>query len=118
MDDITLNTPDRRRHQRTQLQMTLGCVRLDPDGGELRDTLHMANISRSGIGAICERMFYPGQRIVLQLPLMDGSGRRSIYASVMRCTPGNEGYNVGLEFQGVAAGAWYGSQAQTVAAAA
>jgi hypothetical protein len=64
---------DRRRHARTRLAMTLGCIRLDPDGGDVVDSLHMTDISLGGLGAYCNRPYYPGQRIVLSLPL---SGER------------------------------------------
>lgn len=99
---------ERRRHPRTQLQMTLTCIRLDPDGGDVLDTLHMVDISRSGLGAISDRPYYPGQRIVLCLPLSPNGGRRNIYARVVRCRQDQEGYRIGLQFDSTSMAAWYG----------
>jgi c-di-GMP-binding flagellar brake protein YcgR len=86
--------------------MSLRCVRLDPDCGDVVDTLHMVDISRGGMGAICQRPFYPGQRIVLCLPQAEGNGRRNIYASVVRTRLTDETYHVGLEFDRTPAAAW------------
>jgi hypothetical protein len=117
MDGRKVNLTEKRRHPRTQLQMTLRCIRLDPDCGEVVDTLHMVDISRCGMGAICDRTFYPGQRIVLCLPMTDKSGRRSIYATVVRCRQGHEGHAVGLEFDSVSSGARSGVAMVEAAAA-
>jgi len=116
MDREHNSVAERRRHPRTALRMSLRCVRLDPDGGDVMDTLHMTDISRSGMGAICGRPFYPGQRIVLCLPRSDGNGRRNIYASVIRSRPGEDGYSVGLEFDRASAATWYGARTAAVAA--
>ena len=104
MDERQIGPTERRRHPRTQLQMTLRCIRLDPDCGEVTDTLHMLDISRGGMGAVCDRAFYPGQRIVLCVPLTEKSGRRNIYATVIRCRQSQEGYAVGMEFDNVSFG--------------
>ncbi len=111
-------TVEKRRHQRTNLQMTLRGIRLDPDGGDPVDTLHMVDISRSGLGAYSDRAFYPGQRIVLCLPLSNNSGRRNIYATIVRCRQAEEGYRVGLEFDTASLGAssGYGYATQVAAA--
>ncbi|MDY6913526.1 MAG: PilZ domain-containing protein [Planctomycetota bacterium] len=97
---------ERRRHPRTQLQIAVNSIRLDPDGGDVTDTLHMVDISRNGMGAVCDRSFYPGQRLVLCLPLSPAKGRRNIYARVVRCRPREDGYHVGLQFDLSALGAW------------
>ena len=89
---------ERRRHSRMQLQMTVDCVRLDPDGGDVNDRLHLIDISRGGLGAVCDRPHYPGQRVMLSLPLSEVGGQRNIYASVVRCRQREDGYHVGLEF--------------------
>ena len=96
MDEISQT--ERRRHPRTQVQMALRCIRLDPDGGDVVDCLRMMDISRGGMGASCDRAYYPGQRIVLSLPLPADGGRRSIYATIIRCRPSQENYHVGFEF--------------------
>ena len=89
----TVRPLERRRHPRTPLKMNLSGIRLDPDGGDVVDTLHMLDISRSGMGVTCARPFYPGQRIVLCLPLSPDRGGRNINAN-----PCEAGYHVGLEF--------------------
>ena len=99
---------ERRRHPRTRLAMTLGCIRLDPDGGDVVDAIRMTDISRSGLGARCTRPYYPGQRIVLNLPLPSSGGRRNVYATIVRCCQAADQYIVGLEFDAPYAGATYG----------
>ena len=106
MNGQTILPAERRRHPRTMVRMSLPCVRLDPDGGDVLDTLHMIDISRSGMGAVCDRAFYPGQRIMLCLPQTQGTGRRNVYASVIRSRTGDQGYRVGLEFDRSAAATW------------
>jgi len=97
---------ERRRHARMPQSVRLWSIRLDPEGGDVVDTLHMVDISRSGIGALAERAFYPGQRIVLSLPMPQDGGRKNIYASIVRCRQSDQGYRVGLEFDTVSVGAW------------
>jgi hypothetical protein len=106
---------ERRRHARTQLQMTLKGIRLDPDGGDPVETLHMTDISRGGMGCYADRPFYPGQRIVLCLPLSGQQGRRNVYATVVRCRQGDDGYRVGLEFDNASVGTRYGAAAVAAA---
>ena len=101
----TTTTTERRRHRRTQLQMTIRSIRLDPDAGDPLDTLHMVDISRGGLGAYVDRPFYPGQRVVLCLPLSNNGGRRNIYATAVRCRPEEDGYRVGLAFDTASMGA-------------
>lgn len=107
---------ERRRHPRTQLSMSADCIRLDPDGGDVTDRVDVVNISRSGIGIIGSRPFYPGQRVVLCLPRTNTGGSRNIYASVVRCRHRTEGYHIGLEFDPTAIAARAGSEPQYAAA--
>ena len=116
MNTYTATSTERRRHPRTALRMSLRCIRLDPDGGDVSDSLDMTDISRSGMGAICERAFYPGQRILLNLPAGQDRGRRNIYAAVVRSQPVREGHRVGLEFDRASAAAWYSAPFSAVAA--
>lgn len=109
---------DRRRHPRTRLSMTLGCIRLDPDGGDVVDSLRMTDISRGGLGATCGRPYYPGQRIVLSLPLPSNAGRRNVYASIVRCRKVDGSYNVGFQFDAPYVGSSYASAAAMAVAAA
>ena len=104
--DTATSLLERRRHPRTQLAMSVNCIRLDPDGGDVADRIHVVDISRRGMGAICDRAFYPGQRVVLCMPLTEQAGGRSIAATVVRCRQRNEGYRIGFEFDaGTVAGA-------------
>ncbi len=110
---------EKRRHPRTMVQMNLRGIRLDPEGGDVLNDLHMTNISRSGMGVVCDRPFYPGQRVVLCLPLSNVSGRRNLYATVRRCHVDSETerYRVGLEFDRSSEHAYYGDvSARTMAA--
>ncbi len=96
------NQPQERRfHSRTQIQMRLDCIRLDPDGEDIVDSLETLDISNSGIGAISQHRFYPGQRVLICLPLTSVGGRRNVYASVVRCRQERDGYNVGLKFDSI-----------------
>ena len=117
MSRISSMPVERRRHTRTNLQMTIRSVRLDPDCGDVIDCLHMQNISRSGLGAVTDRAFYPGQRVILSLPIVPGMARKNVYARVVRCRRNRQAYDVGLEFETLSAGAWCGVGASTVAAA-
>ena len=101
-----ISVMERRRHPRTQLNMSVNCIRLDPDGGDILDRIHVVNISRSGLGAVSDRPFYPGQRIVLNMPRSEDNGKRSFYATIVRCRQRSEGYRIGLEFDNTAIGAW------------
>lgn len=114
-DTITLPV-ERRRHTRTNLQMTLRSIRLDPDCGDVVDCLHMQNISRSGLGVISDRAFYAGQRVVLCLSVPNGGGRKNVYARVVRCQRYQQAYAVGLEFETFALGAWCGVSGNVAAA--
>jgi len=84
--------------------MKLQCIRLDPDGGDVVDFLETIDISRGGLGAMCDRPFYPGQRILICLPLTSMGGRRNIYATVVRCRQEEQGYSVGVEFDAASMG--------------
>jgi hypothetical protein len=97
---------ERRRHPRTMVQMMLRGVRMDPEEGDIIDSLRMVDISRGGMGAYVQKPAYPGQRFVLCLPLSDAGGRRNVYATVMRCRQTTEGCRVGLKFDNLAAGSW------------
>ncbi len=97
---------ERRRHPRTEVHMTLRGIRLDPEGGDVVDDLHMVDISRGGMGAISDRPYYPGQRLVLCVPLSNDGGQRTIYATVVRCRQGDDGYHLGMTFDSICVGAW------------
>lgn len=116
MHTVRYSLPERRRHPRTRLQMLLHGIRLDPDGGDVCDMLEMVDISRSGLGAVADRWLYPGQRIVLTLPLHADGGRRNLPATVVRCGKDHQGYRVGLEFDRASVGARAYSPAAAVAA--
>jgi hypothetical protein len=107
---------ERRRHPRTLLAMTLGCIRLEPDGGDVVDSLHMRDISRGGLGAYSTQPYYPGQRIVLSLPLPAGGDRRNVYATIVRCRQADEGYSIGFAFDAPYVGESFQYSRTTVAA--
>lgn len=117
MTTVEQASVERRRHPRTVVQMLLRGVRLDPEEGEIIDTLRMVDISRSGLGAYLERPAYPGQRFVLCLPLSHKGGRRNIYATVMRCRQAEEGHRIGLRFDHAAVGDWCAVSTEIAAAA-
>jgi len=108
---------DRRRYPRTQLRLTLRGIRLDPDGGDVVDTLHMQDISKTGMGVVCDRPFYPGQRIVLCLPVTPMGGRRNVYARVVHCRQAKDGYSVGLEFDSLPVDAFQSAGGRAATAA-
>jgi len=98
--------------------MTLHGIRLDPDGGDVYDTLQMQDISRSGMGAVSDRWLYPGQKIVLCLPTHPSSGRRNLAATVVRCQKAQDGYGIGLEFDHGSLNSAVGAPPQRAAVAA
>ena len=108
---------ERRRHPRTMVQMLLKGVRLDPEDGEVLDTLRMVDISRGGMGAYVDHAAYPGQKFMLCLPISEKSGRRNICATVMRCRRTDDGWRVGLRFDKAAIGEWSGVSTAVMAAA-
>ena len=89
---------ERRLHPRTQIQMAVQAIRLDPDGGDLIEQLEMVDISRGGMGAVSSRAFYPGQRVVLKLPGM-GMSVRSVCGVVRRVAKQDERYRLGIQFE-------------------
>jgi len=108
--------PERRQFPRTRLQIKIQCVRFDPDGSDVVGSLETMNISRSGLGAMSERPFYPGQRILVCMPLTSVAGQRNIYATVVRCRPEEEGFNIGMEFDRASVGTWHGETRAATAA--
>ena len=99
---------ERRRHPRTTLQVGVRCVRLDPDEGDVIDRIYTLDFSRSGLGALSDLAYYPGQRVILCLPGQDGGSDRRVYATVRRVRPDkrSNGYRLGLEFEHVSLGGW------------
>jgi len=88
---------ERRFHPRTQIRMPIHTIRLDPDGADLVEQVQMVDISRGGMGAVANRAFYPGQRLLVRLPA-PGMAVRSITAIVRRCDKRDQQYRIGLEF--------------------
>ena len=99
MDKALTRAAERRRHYRVSLKMGVQCVRLDPHEGDVIDRIHLVDMSRSGIGAVSDRWYYPGQRVVVCLPPIGSRGNRQVSATVRRCNSDCErGYRIGLEF--------------------
>ena len=117
MSQIAKLMPERRHFPRTQLQMKIQCIRFDPDGGDVVDVLNTVDISRNGLGAITQRPYYPGQRVLVCMPLTSMGGRRNIYATIVRCRPEEEGYNIGIQFDATSSGIWQPEQPAAAAAA-
>ena len=86
---------ERRRHPHMLMDATLSCICLDPDAVDVVNCLRTIDVSRGGMGALSRRAFYPGERLVLSLPLSPGS----------RYDSENEGHRVGLAFGNDAVGA-------------
>ena len=107
MPETVIFHQERRRHPRVQLQMRIQCIRLDPDGGDVLAALDTIDISRSGVGAMADRPFYPGQRVLLSMPMTSADGHRNIYATIVRCRQEQEGYRIGLKFDAASQGLWY-----------
>ncbi len=106
MTDTLHKTAERRRHSRTHIHIRIRALRLDPDGGEVIDSLQMQDISRGGLGAISEKPYYPGQRVILCLPMSAAKGRRNVYATIRRCRRVEDGYSLGMEFDTVSMAGW------------
>jgi hypothetical protein len=71
------------------------------------DRVNMFDISRSGIGGLSDRRYYPGQRVVVCMPVGGDDSLRSLQAKVVRCQAEREGgYQVGLEFDAASLGGW------------
>ena len=72
---------------------------LDPDGPRILDHLDAVDISKGGIGAISEHRYYPGQRVLTNIPCAGESSHRNMYATVVRCKRDREGgFQIGLAF--------------------
>jgi len=117
MATIRYYPPERRRYPRTQLRMMLHGIRLDPDGGDVQNTLEMVDISRGGMGVISDRWLYRGQKIALSIPAYGQKGRKTVFATVVRCQKTNEGYRAGLQFDPTAIAAALGDTSATALAA-
>ena len=109
-------TMERRRHPRTQLNISAQCIRLDPDGVNVTDRIDVVDVSRGGMGALSTRPFYPGQRVILSMPSQQGNRARNIHAAVVRCRHRTEGYHIGLEFDPKAISTWADSELEYAAA--
>jgi hypothetical protein len=110
---------EKRRHPRVHAHIEVQALQVGQRGRSRLDCLRMTDISRTGMGAICERPMEPGERMVLYLPIREPSGRRSLYATVRRCRPmgGDCGkYRLGLEFDPGSTDARCGRVSQACAA--
>ena len=110
---------ERRRHARVPLDTAVPCIRLDPDAADILGVLYTVDISRGGMGALSDRPYYPGQRLILHLPRTAETPQRDICATIVRSrfdeTVGK--HRIGLAFDSVAMGAWCGVGVHAVAAA-
>lgn len=117
MTAMEMSSAERRMYPRTQLQMTVQVLRLDPQEGDLVDHLQMIDISRGGIGATSKKAFYPGQRLVLKLPA-PGMDVRSLCGTIRRCRKHDDSFVIGIEFDHPIASLCVDGPSSSVAAAA
>ena len=109
---------ERRRHSRASVHAGVRCIRLDPHEGGVIDEVDMVDLSYSGVGAISDSWYYPGQKVVVCLPADQEHGKRQMQATVRRCLSRNEeGYRLGFEFDHNSLNTWTNvSTPETVAA--
>ena len=109
---------ERRRHSRASVHVGVRCIRLDPHEGGVIDQVDMVDLSRSGVGAVSEKWYYPGQKVVVCLPADSLHGKRQMQATVRRCLSRHEeGYRIGLEFDQNSLTSWASYGAPAVVAA-
>jgi len=78
----------------------------------------MVDLSRSGVGAVSDNWYYPGQKVVVCLPAAAERGNRQIQATVRRClSRQEEGYRIGLEFDRNSLNTWSSLSTRATAAA-
>ena len=109
---------ERRRHSRASVHMGVRCIRLDPHEGGVIDEVDMVDLSSSGVGAISDSWYYPGQKVVVCLPADGEHSKRQMQATVRRCLSRNEeGFRIGFEFDHNSLNTWTNvSTPETVAA--
>jgi hypothetical protein len=108
---------ERRRHSRASINRDVRCIRLDPHEGGVIDNVDMVDLSRSGVGAISDNWYYPGQKVVVCLPADGESGKRQIKATVRRCLSRHApGYRIGLEFDHNSLNTWSSLSTRVAAA--
>ncbi|MDP6636794.1 MAG: PilZ domain-containing protein [Phycisphaerae bacterium] len=109
---------ERRRHSRASVHVGVRCIRLDPHEGGVIDEVDMVDLSRSGVGAVSDNWYYPGQKVVVCLPADTDHGKRQMQATVRRCLSRQEpGYRIGLEFDHNSLNNWSSLSSTAVAAA-
>lgn len=98
--------------------MGVRCIRLDPHDVDVIDEVDMVDLSRSGVGAVTEKWYYPGQKVVVCLPADSEYGKRQLKATVRRCLSRHaEGFRIGLEFDNSSLGSWSSLSVTAMAAA-
>ena len=118
MFETTRKDIERRRHSRASVHMDVRCIRLDPHEGDIIDEVDMVDLSRSGVGAVSDNWYYPGQKVVVCLPAAADHGNRQMRATVRRCLSRHEtGYRIGLEFDRNSLNAWSSLSTRAIAAA-
>jgi hypothetical protein len=117
MVTTAMKSIERRRHSRASVHMGVRCIRLDPHEGGVVDEVDMVDLSSSGVGAISDSWYYPGQKVVVCLPADTDHGKRQMQATVKRCLSRNEeGYRIGLEFDHKSHNTWTNVSTEAVAA--
>ena len=118
MVTTVIKSIERRRHSRSSVNMDVRCIRLDPHEGGVVDEVDMVDLSRSGVGAVSEKWYYPGQKVVVCLPADSMHGKRQMQATVRRClSRTGAGYRIGFEFDRNSLNSWSSFGAPAVVAA-
>ncbi|MBT3201384.1 MAG: PilZ domain-containing protein [Phycisphaerales bacterium] len=107
MPETTIKAIERRRHRRESVHFDVRCIRLDPHEGGIIDNVDLVDLSQSGVGAVSENWYYPGQKVVVCLPADATHGSRQVKATVKRCLSRHApGYRIGMEFDHNARDTW------------
>ena len=118
MLETTIKAIERRRHSRASVHAGVRCIRLDPHDVDVVDEVDMVDLSRSGVGAVSDQWYYPGQKVVVCLPADIEHGKRQIRATVRRCLSRHgKGFRVGFEFDHNSLNNWSSLDSSVVAAA-
>ena len=98
------------------VQVPLGMPNRSIGGGDILDRLDVVDVSAGGMGALADRSFYPGQRVVLSLPRTQEGKKRSIHATIVRCRQKSQGFHIGMRFDASVISSWANSESMSLAA--
>ncbi len=90
---------ERRTAQRRPSSGTVTAVcTTDPEGERRRriTTLHLRDVSDTGMGALCEHPLTRGTRVALLIPPHGPESGFDVFGEVVRCKPAHRGYEIGI----------------------